>query len=68
MTDKDKAVIFETCVHLNTQRVINARMKMLIAKALSCSKQRQRPSETWEAEALALLRVLEQDRKEKTYV
>lgn len=68
MTDKDRAAFHEACAHLSIERNMTKHMEMLIARALSCSQQQRRPSESWEAEATALLRVIDQDRKEKSYV
>jgi len=68
MTDRDKAALHEACAHLKTERDVAQRMEMLIAKALAASQKRQRPSEQWEDQAMELLRVIQQDRKEKSHV
>lgn len=68
MTDKDRAALHEACAHLVTERHLAAHMEQLIAHALASSQQKRRPSEQWEAEATALLRLRNQDRREKSHV
>ena len=68
MAQVEREVAWEMTAQFATSQITLAQAEQLIARALSCSQQHRRPSESWEAEAIALLRVIDQDRKEKSHV
>lgn len=50
---------------LYQKRQIIEAMEFLLAKALSHCQRRERPTQNWEAQAVNVLRLLDQDRKER---
>jgi len=50
---------------LYQKRQLILAMEFLLAKALAHSQRRERPTENWEAQAVDVLRLLDQDRKER---